>query len=80
MTYTEIQTIEASGIPYLEYRPQPEVAEDVIITIEFTPKPQSPSSEHHYSHPEFRFGDLVATRANWEHCYNFLLARQNVIY
>ena len=74
MTYLqEIQTIEASGIPYLEYRPQPEVAEDLIITIEFTPKPQSPGSEYHYSQPEFRFNDLVATRQDWEHCHKHRL-------
>ncbi len=70
MTYLqEIQRIEASGIPCVEYRPEPEVNEDLIITIEFTPKQQSPGSEYHYSQPEFRFNDLVATRAGWEHCY-----------
>ncbi len=67
MTYLqEIQTVEASGIPYLEYRPQPEVTEDLIITSEFTPKPQSPDSEYHYSQPEFRFKNLFATKTNWE--------------
>lgn len=70
MTYLqEIQTIEASGIPYLEYRPQPEVNEDIIITIEFTPEAQSPGSEYQYTQPEFRFGDIVATKQNWEHCH-----------
>ena len=74
MTYLqEIQTIEANGIPYVEYRPQREIEEDVIITIEFTPKQQTPGSEYHYSQPEFRFNDLVATRADWEHCYKHRL-------
>ncbi|MDJ0648253.1 MAG: hypothetical protein QNJ60_06045 [Xenococcaceae cyanobacterium MO_188.B19] len=74
MTYLqEIQTIEANGIPYVEYRPQREIEEDVIITIEFTPKQQTPGSEYHYSQPEFRFNDLVATRQDWEHCYKHRL-------
>ena len=73
MTYTTIQTIEASGIPYVEYRPEPEVKEDLIITIEFTPKPQTPGSDYQYTQPEFRFGDLVATRQDWEHCYKHRL-------
>ena len=37
MTYSEIQTIEAAGIPTIEYRNQPEVYEQRLITIEFTP-------------------------------------------
>ena len=74
MTYLqEIQSIEANGIPWIEYRPQPEVAEDVIITIEFTPKQQSPGSEYHYSQPYFVFGDIVATKAKWEHCKKYHL-------
>ncbi len=73
MTYAEIQTIQASGIPYVEYRPQPEVAEDIIITIEFTPEPQSPDSEYQYTQPEFRFNDLVTTKQQWEHIYKYRL-------
>ncbi len=73
MTYTTIQTIEASGIPYLEYRPQPEVNEDVIITIEFTPEAQSPDSEYQYTQPEFVFNDLVTTKQQWEHCHKYHL-------
>ncbi len=73
MTYTTIQTIEASGIPYLEYRPQREVDEDLLITIEFTPEPQSWDSEYQYSQPEFVFNDLVATRQQWEHIYKYHL-------
>ncbi len=73
MTYTTIQTVEASGIPYLEYRPEPEVNEDLIITIEFTPEPQSPGSEYHYSQPYFVYGDIVATKAKWEHCKKYHL-------
>lgn len=73
MTYTTIQTIEASGIPYVEYRPQPEVNEELIITIEFTPEQQSPDSDYQYTQPEFRFGDIVATRQDWEYCYRHQL-------
>ena len=58
---------------YLEYRPQPEVDEDIIITIEFTPEAQSPDSEYQYTQPEFRFGDIVATRQDWKHCYKHSL-------
>ncbi len=68
MTYTEIQTISAGGIPYTEYRAEPEIDEEVIITIEFTPQQQSWDSEYQYSQPEFVFGDMVATKQQWEHC------------
>ena len=74
MTYLqEIQTIEAAGVPYVEYRPQPEVDEDIIITIEFTPPKQSPDSEYYYPQPIFRFRDLVTTKQQWEHCYKHRL-------
>ncbi|MDJ0535984.1 MAG: hypothetical protein QNJ70_26425 [Xenococcaceae cyanobacterium MO_207.B15] len=46
MTYTEIQTISAGSIPYTEYRTEPDFDEDVIITIEFTPKKQSWDSDY----------------------------------
>ena len=68
MTYTEIQTIEAGGMPYTEYRAQPEVDEEILITIEFTPPIQSFDVEYSYSQPRFRFGDMVATKQQWEHC------------
>ena len=69
MTYIqEIQTIEAAGVPYTEYRTEPEIDEDVIITIEFTPQQQSWDSEYQYSQPQFIFGDMVATKQQWEHC------------
>ena len=68
MTYTEIQTIEAFGMPYTEYRAQPEVDEEILITIEFTPPIQSFDVEYSYSQPRFRFGDMVATKQQWEHC------------
>ena len=68
MTYTEIQTIEAFGMPYTEYRVEPEVDEEILITIEFTPPIQSFDVEYSYSQPRFRFGDMVATKQQWEHC------------
>ena len=73
MTYTEIQTIEAAGVPYVEYRAEPEIDEDIIITIEFTPKKQSWDSEYQYSQPQFIFGDMVATKQQWEHCQKYHL-------
>ncbi len=73
MTYTKIQTIEAAGVPYVEYRPQPEVEEDIIITIEFTPPKQSWDSEYYYPQPQFRFRDLVTTKQQWEHCKKYRL-------
>lgn len=70
MTYLqEIQRIEA----YVEYRPQPEVAEDIIITIEFTPKEQSWDSDYQYCQPEFVFNDMVALKPEWEHCQKYHL-------
>ncbi len=73
MTYTEIQSISAGGIPYTEYRAEPEIEEELIITIEFTPKEQSWDSEYQYSQPEFVFNDLVTTKQQWEHCYKHRL-------
>ena len=74
MTYLqEIQTIEAAGVPYVEYRPEPEIDEDVIITIEFTPPKQSPDSEYYYPQSQFRFRDLVTTKQQWEHCKKYRL-------
>ncbi len=73
MTYTEIQSISAGGIPYTEYRAEPEIDEEVIITIEFTPKEQSWDSEYQYSQPEFVFNDLVTTKQQWEHSYKYRL-------
>ncbi len=65
MTYLqEIQSIEA---PDSEYRPQTEPGEEVVITIEFTPKPQSPDSEYQYSEPKFRFGDSVLPKEVFPH-------------
>ena len=44
-----------------------------IITIEFTPKEQSWDSDYQYSQPEFVFGDIVATKQQWEHCQKYHL-------
>jgi len=68
MTYTTIQTIEAAGVPYVEYRPQPEVNEDVLITIEFTPEPQSPDSDYQYTQPEFAIMDMIWLKVQLEYC------------
>ena len=73
MTYTEIQTIEANGVPYVEYRAEPEIDEEVIITIEFTPQQQSWDSDYQYSQPQFIFGDMVATKQQWQHCQKYNL-------
>ncbi len=73
MTYTKIQTIEANGVPYVEYRAEPDFDEDIIITVEFTPNKQSPDSEYYYSQPEFVFNDLVTTKQQWEHIYKYHL-------
>ena len=53
MTYTTVQT---------------KVNEDVIITIEFTPKPQSLDSEYQYTQPEFTITEMVWLKPQWEHC------------
>ncbi len=61
---TEIQTIEAAGIPTTEYRTQPEVSEQRLITIEFTPN--ATNDEYLVKQPEFVFGDIVIIKQQWE--------------
>jgi len=61
MTYiTEIQTIEAFGIPATEYQTQPELGEQRLITIEF--KPPATNDEYMVEQPSFVFGDIVILR------------------
>ena len=69
MTYTTVQTIK----PCSEYRPETKPAEEVIITIEFTPEPQSPDSEYYYPQPEFTITDMLALKQQWEHCQKYHL-------
>ena len=61
---TEIQTIEAAGIPTIEYRTQPEVDEQRLITIEFTPP--ATNDEYLVKQPGFVFGDIVIIKQQWE--------------
>ena len=66
MTYsTEVQTIEAFGVPYVETRYQPEIDERQLITIEFEP-PIHPHDDYGYSHPQFTFLETVAIREQLE--------------
>ena len=68
MSYiTEIQTIEAFGIPATEYQTQPEVGEQRLITIEF--KPPVTNGEYMVEQPSFVFGDIVVLRQEWDNCY-----------
>ena len=68
MTYiTEIQTIEAFGIPATEYRTQPQVEEQQLITIEFTPP--GINDEYLVEQPEFVFGDTVIIKEQWDNCF-----------
>ena len=68
MTYaTEIQTIEAFGVPYVETRYQQEVEEKQLITIEFEP-PIHPHDDYGYCHPYFVFLEAVAIRKQLEDC------------
>ena len=64
---TEIQTIEAAGALVTEYRTQPEVGEQRLITIEF--KPPVTSDEYMVEQPSFVFGDTVILREHWDNCY-----------
>ena len=64
---TEIQTIEAAGIPVTEYRTQPELGEQQLITIEFTPNVTD--DEYLVKQPGFVFGDIVIIKQQWEHCF-----------
>ena len=64
---TEIQTIEAAGIPTIEYRTQPEVDEQRLITIEFTPNVTN--DEYLVKQPEFVFGDTVIIKEQWDNCF-----------
>jgi hypothetical protein len=66
MTYLEVQSVEAHGIPTTEYRVAP-TRELLLITIEFTPCVH-PADEYCYPHPEFTFGDEVATVEQWSDC------------
>ncbi|NJO94324.1 MAG: hypothetical protein HC820_08245 [Hydrococcus sp. RM1_1_31] len=54
MSYEEVQTISAFGIPYTEYRyyPEPTDLEIPIITIEFKPKTH-PLDDYCYDQPQF---------------------------
>jgi len=69
MSYEEVQTISAFGIPYTEYRyyPEPTDLEIPIITIEFKPKTH-PLDDYCYSQPLFVFSDVVVLRDKWEYC------------
>ena len=67
MTSYEVQTLEAFGMPYVEYRFEPEASDIPIITIEFQPQVH-PNDEYNYPHPLYVFGDIVALRQQWEHC------------
>ncbi|WP_013324633.1 hypothetical protein [Gloeothece verrucosa] len=66
MSHTQVlqqtQTVEAAGIPRIEYRPQPE--EKTAICIHFTPT--YPHDEYAYSEPKFVWGTEVAIAAEWE--------------
>ena len=64
---TEIQTIEAAGIPVIEYRTQPQIDEQRLITIEFTP----PATNDKYlvKQPEFVFGDTIIIKEQWDNCF-----------
>ena len=64
---TEIQTIEAAGIPVIEYRTQPQIDEQRLITIEFTPNVTN--DEYLIEQPEFVFGDTVIIKEQWSHCF-----------
>ena len=61
---TELQTIEAAGIPTIEYRTQPEVTEQRLITIEF--EPPAINDEYLVKQPAFVFGDIVIIKQQWE--------------
>lgn len=67
MAYAEVQTIEAFGIPYTEYRIAPDPTDVEIVTIEFTPDPDN-SNTYGYSHPRYTFTETVAKRKDWERC------------
>ena len=63
---TEIQTIEAAGLPVIEYRNQPELYEQRLITIEFTPP--AINDEYLVEQPGFVFGDIVIIKEHWNNC------------
>ena len=65
--FTEIQTIEAAGIPVIEYRTQPEIDEQRLITIEFIPP--GINDKYLVEQPEFVFGDTVIIKEQWSHCF-----------
>ena len=64
---TEIQTIEAAGVPVIEYRTQPKIDEQRLITIEFTPN--ATNDKYLVKQPEFVFGDSVIIKEQWSHCF-----------
>lgn len=65
--YTEIQTTHVGGVPYAEYRPQPEIEEQPIITIQFEPVVH-PSDDYSYPQPQFTFlaNRREAPRSIWK--------------
>jgi hypothetical protein len=69
MSYYEVQTISAFGIPYTEtrYYPEPTENEPQLITIEFKPKTHT-LDDYGYSQPKFVFGDLVILQEQWDYC------------
>ncbi|MGH2413990.1 MAG: hypothetical protein ACRDEA_09930 [Microcystaceae cyanobacterium] len=67
MIAQEIQTLKAFGIPYVEYRDEPDVTDILIISLEFQPEIH-PNDDYGYFQPEFVFGDVVALREQWEYC------------
>ena len=68
MAYTyEVQTIEAQGIPYVEFRNEAEPTKQKLITIKFALQIH-PLDDYTYNHPLFVFGDMLALREQWEYC------------
>ena len=67
--YHLTKAIECQGIPYIEYRVEPEIPNK--ICFDFTPT--YPFDEYAYDNPKFIFCEQVILANQWEHCKRYKL-------
>ena len=68
MTYIS-DTIEHQGVPWLEFRVEPEIPQRIHIS--FTPT--FPNDEYAYCPPRFVYCEQVVLAHQWEHCFQHQL-------
>jgi hypothetical protein len=67
MSYTEIQQIDAQGIPTIEYRAEPDEI-SIPSRIQFDFEPRFPHDQYGYSEPKYVFCEQVILVTQWQEC------------